>query len=63
MMRREPTLRKPTGAEVKRFSHPVAGLLTLHRQALEVDGTGQLVVAYQAEPGSPSAQRLALLAP
>ncbi|WP_327011110.1 helix-turn-helix transcriptional regulator [Dactylosporangium sp. NBC_01737] len=54
---------RPTGQDVKRFAHPVVGPLTLHRHALEVAGTGQLVVAYQAEPGSGSAARLALLVP
>jgi transcriptional regulator with XRE-family HTH domain len=54
---------RPIGQDVKRFAHPVVGALILHRQALEVAGTGQLVVAYQAEPGSPTAARLALLVP
>ncbi|MEV4508453.1 helix-turn-helix transcriptional regulator [Dactylosporangium sp. NPDC049525] len=52
---------RPTGQDVKRFAHPAVGELTLRRQALEVAGTGQLVVAYQADPGTPSAFRLAQL--
>jgi transcriptional regulator with XRE-family HTH domain len=48
--------------EVKRFHHPVVGGLTLRFEALTVNSApGQQLVVYQAEPGSPSEQALALL--
>jgi hypothetical protein len=48
--------------EVKRFHHPVVGGLTLSFEALTVNSApGQQLVVYQAEPGSPSEQALALL--
>jgi transcriptional regulator with XRE-family HTH domain len=48
--------------EVKRFHHPVVGELTLSFEALTVNSApGQQLVVYQAEPGSPSEQALALL--
>jgi hypothetical protein len=53
---------RPTRDEVKRFHHPDAGLLTLRRQTLTVAGAeGQVIIVYQAEPGSPSADALAAL--
>ncbi|MBB5787882.1 helix-turn-helix transcriptional regulator [Jiangella mangrovi] len=46
----------------KRFRHPMVGDLTLDYETLAVNGApGQLVIAYHAEPGSPSEQGLALL--
>ncbi|MGN6325196.1 helix-turn-helix transcriptional regulator [Pseudolysinimonas sp.] len=42
-----------------RLNHPVVGVLLLHRDKLPVDGV--LLVVYYPEPGSPSAERLALL--
>ncbi len=52
---------QPTRDETKRFTHPVVGDLTLRRQTLTVAGSGVVVIAYQAEPGSPSADGLARL--
>lgn len=46
----------------KRFRHPMVGDLTLDYETLAITGSpGQLVIAYHAEPGSPSEQALALL--
>ena len=43
--------------------HPDAGPMTLSRQVLSLpDADGQVLVAYYAEPGSPSAAALASLA-
>jgi len=48
--------------ESKRLRHPVVGELTLSYEALTVNSApGQQLVVYQAEPGSPSEQALALL--
>jgi transcriptional regulator with XRE-family HTH domain len=48
--------------ETKRFRHPLVGKLTLSYEALTVNGApGQQLVVYHAEPGSPSAEALALL--
>jgi transcriptional regulator with XRE-family HTH domain len=45
------------------LAHPQVGDLTLHREKLAIGGTdGQLLVIYHAEPGSSSADKLALLA-
>lgn len=50
-----------TGA--KTLHHPVVGDLTLDHEALELPGdTGQRILIYSAEPGSPSQQSLDLLA-
>ncbi|MCV7172719.1 helix-turn-helix domain-containing protein [Mycobacterium manitobense] len=47
---------------VKRFRHPEVGLLTLSMQTFDVrSAPGQELVVYDAEPGSPSADGLALL--
>ncbi|WP_371772808.1 helix-turn-helix transcriptional regulator [Streptomyces sp. NBC_01438] len=47
---------------VKRISHPVAGLLTLPYETLDVPGDpDQCLVVYTPEPGTESAERLALL--
>jgi hypothetical protein len=54
---------RPPRDETKHFHHPVAGPLTLRRQALVVAGAeDQVIIAYQAEPGSLSATALARLA-
>lgn len=46
----------------KRFLHPEVGALTLTMQAFDVRSSpGQELVIYHAEPGSPSAEALALL--
>jgi len=50
------------GMASKRFDHPDVGHLTLSMQTFDVrSAPGQELVVYQAEPGSPSAQALALL--
>ena len=47
----------------KRFHHPLVGELTLDFERLELAGDpGQRVTFYSAEPGSPSGERLDLLA-
>jgi transcriptional regulator with XRE-family HTH domain len=47
----------------KRFRHPVVGELTLGFEAMELAAdSGLTLTAYTAEPGSPSAQALQLLA-
>jgi hypothetical protein len=48
---------------MKRFHHPVVGELTLDFETLDLPGDpGQKMLAYSAEPGSPSHQALQLLA-
>jgi transcriptional regulator with XRE-family HTH domain len=48
---------------VQPFHHPLVGDLTLDYDALEIPADpGQTIVAYTAEPGSPSQQALSLLA-
>ncbi|MFR0354992.1 helix-turn-helix domain-containing protein [Streptomyces sediminimaris] len=50
---------RPSRDELKRFVHPVVGELALRRQALTVGGAEQqVIIAYQAVPGSPSAAAL-----
>jgi transcriptional regulator with XRE-family HTH domain len=47
----------------KQFYHPVVGPLTLAYEALELPGeVGLRIMAYSAEPGSPSHEALGLLA-
>ena len=49
-------------ADVKTFRHPEVGELTLRMQTFDVRSTpGQQLVVYHAEPGTASAQALALL--
>ncbi|MBO9555975.1 helix-turn-helix transcriptional regulator [Cellulomonas sp.] len=51
------------GAGTKRFHHPVVGDLTLAYEELAITAEpGQVLMVYTAEPGSPSAERLRLLA-
>lgn len=51
------------GAGTKRFRHPVAGELTLAYEELAITAEpGNVLMLYTAEPGSPSAERLRLLA-
>jgi transcriptional regulator with XRE-family HTH domain len=53
---------RPTRDETKRFNHPDAGQLTLRRQTLTIAGAeDQVIIVYQPEPGSPSADALAKL--
>ncbi len=53
---------RPKTSGSKRFRHPLVGELTLRYESLAVNGApGQVIVAYHAEPGSPSEQALALL--
>ena len=48
--------------DIKRFSHPEVGPLTLHARTFDVrSAPGQELVVYHAEAGSPSAQGLRLL--
>jgi hypothetical protein len=55
---------RPARDELKRFAHPDVGELALRRQALTVAGAEeQVIIVYQAEPGSPSADALARLRP
>jgi transcriptional regulator with XRE-family HTH domain len=50
------------GAQI-RLDHPQVGDLTLSREKLAITGTdGQLLVIYHAQPGTGSAEKLALLA-
>ena len=51
------------GTGTKRFRHPVVGELTLVYEELAITAEpGQVLLIYTAEPGSPSAERLRLLA-
>ena len=51
------------GAGTKRFHHPVVGELSLAYEELAITAEpGNVVLVYTAEPGSPSAERLRLLA-
>jgi transcriptional regulator with XRE-family HTH domain len=53
---------RPSRDELKRFAHPTAGELALRRQALTVGGAEQqVIIVYQAAPGSPSEAALARL--
>ncbi|RJQ81211.1 XRE family transcriptional regulator [Pseudonocardiaceae bacterium YIM PH 21723] len=53
---------RPSRDETKRFDHPDAGLLVLRRQSLAVSGSDeQVIIVYNAEPGSASADALARL--
>lgn len=51
------------GSGTKRFNHPVVGELTLAYEELAITADpGLVLMIYTAEPGSPSAERLQLLA-
>ncbi len=51
------------GAGTKRFRHPVVGELTFAYEELAITAEpGLVLLVYTAEPGSPSAERLRLLA-
>ncbi len=53
---------RPVRDELKRFDHPAVGELALRRQALSIAGAeGQVIIVYQADPSSPSADALARL--
>ncbi|MFB6722746.1 helix-turn-helix domain-containing protein [Kribbella sp. NPDC056345] len=53
---------RPARDELKRFAHPIVGDLALRRQALTVGGAeDQVIIVYQATPGSPSAAALTRL--
>ncbi|MFI7408837.1 helix-turn-helix domain-containing protein [Streptomyces sp. NPDC049627] len=48
---------------VKRIRHPLVGELTMNFESFRLsDGTEQVLITYHAEPGSPSAESLRLLA-
>jgi hypothetical protein len=48
---------------VKQLRHPLVGDLTLNFESFPLsDGTEQALITYHAEPGSPSAEALRLLA-
>lgn len=50
---------RPSRDETKLFDHPDAGRLTLRRQTLTIGGTdGHVIIVYQPEPGSSSADAL-----
>ena len=50
---------RPSRDELKRFSHPEVGEMALRRQALTVGGAEQqVIIVYQATPGTPSADAL-----
>ncbi|WP_155056161.1 helix-turn-helix domain-containing protein [Streptomyces blattellae] len=54
---------KEKGYGVKRLRHPLVGELTLNFESFRLaDGTEQSLLTYYAEPGSPSAEALRLLA-
>ncbi|MET9681896.1 helix-turn-helix transcriptional regulator [Streptomyces coeruleorubidus] len=54
---------KPCDHGVKQIRHPVAGLLTLPFETLTIPGApDRTIVAYAPQPGSETAERLALLA-
>ena len=54
---------KEKGHGVKRMRHPVVGELTLAYETLHLpDDDGQFLCVYHAEPGTPSAEALGLLA-
>jgi transcriptional regulator with XRE-family HTH domain len=51
------------GAGTKRFNHPVVGEVVLSYEELAITAEpGNVLLVYTAEPGSPSAERLRLLA-
>jgi len=53
---------KPVRDETVRVDHPQVGPMTLGVSKLEIDGTdGMMLIVYHAAPGSPDAERLALL--
>jgi transcriptional regulator with XRE-family HTH domain len=53
---------RPSRDELKRFAHPVVGDLAVRRQALTVGGSeDQVIIVYQAAPGSSSEAALARL--
>jgi len=47
---------------VKHFNHPVVGLIDIEYDSLDLPGTGLTLTAYSAEPGTPAADKLTLLA-
>jgi transcriptional regulator with XRE-family HTH domain len=53
---------RPVRNELKRFVHPAVGPLSLRRQALSIAGAeDQVIITYQAEPGTASGDALARL--
>lgn len=51
------------GAGTKRFNHPLVGEVSLAYEELDITAEhGHVMIVYTAEPGSPSAERLGLLA-
>ena len=57
-------IRAGTSGGTRHMYHPEVGELELHYENLQISGTdGQTLIIYHADPGSPTAQALALLAP
>ena len=53
---------RPVRDAIKRFEHPIVGPLTLRREALSIaSSSDQVIVTYQADPGTPSTDALARL--
>ena len=56
-------IRARTSGGTRHMHHPQVGELNLHYEILQIGGTdGQTLIVYHADPGSPTAQALALLA-
>ena len=56
-------IRARTSGGTRHLYHPQVGELELHYENLQIAGTdGQTLIVYHADPGSPTAQALALLA-
>ena len=56
-------IRARTSGGTRHLYHPQVGELELHYEHLQISGTdGQTMIIYHADPGSPTAQALALLA-
>jgi transcriptional regulator with XRE-family HTH domain len=45
----------------KRYRHPVAGPMTVHYEAMALDDPDQMLYVYSVEPGTPSADAMAIV--